>query len=139
MAKVQALMLEEDFAIKLSRMATDIDGVAKEAIYEGASIAADQVRKNLDEVLSGESTGEMEESFGITPILKSGGEWSAHIGFDGYDSEGVPNQLKARVMESGTSTREKKPFVRPAMNQTKKKIEDKMKNVIDDAIKEMFG
>ena len=134
-----ALMLEEDFAIKLGRMETDIDVIAKEAVFEGSKIAADKVRENLDKVLSGESTGQMEESFGITPITKSGAEWSAHIGFDGYDDNGVPNQLKARAMESGTSTRPKKPFVRPAMNQTKKQIQEKMKSVIEDATKEIFG
>lgn len=132
-------MLDEDFAIKLSKYETDMDFVAKEAIFEGAKIAADQVSANLDGVLSGDSTGQMAESFGITPILKSGGEWSAHVGFDGYDDQGVANQLKARAMESGTSMRPKRPFVRPALNKTKKQIAEKMKNVIDEKTKEIFG
>lgn len=132
-------MLDEDFAIKLSKYETDMDFVAKEAIFEGAKIAADQVSANLNGVLSGDSTGQMAESFGITPILKSGGEWSAHVGFDGYDDQGVANQLKARAMESGTSMRSKRPFVRPALNKTKKQIAEKMKNVIDEKTKEIFG
>lgn len=132
-------MLDEDFAIKLSKYETDMDFVAKEAIFEGAKIAADQVSANLDGVLSGDSTGQMAESFGITPILKSGGEWSAHVGFDGYDDQGVANQLKARAIESGTEFRPKKPFVRPAINQTKKKIQKKMQEVIEERTKEIFG
>ncbi|MEL7661534.1 HK97-gp10 family putative phage morphogenesis protein [Acetobacterium wieringae] len=132
-------MLDEDFAIKLSKYETDMDFVAKEAIFEGAKIAADQVSANLDGVLSGDSTGQMAESFGITPILKSGGEWSAHVGFDGYDDQGVANQLKARGIESGTEFRPKKPFVRPAINQTKKQIQKKMQEVIEERTKEIFG
>lgn len=134
-----AFMLDDDFALKISKLETDIDDVAKEAIFEGAKIAADQVRKNLESVLSGNSTGEMAESFGITPISRTYGEWSAHVGFDGYDEQMMPNQFKARIMESGTALRRKKPFVRPAMNQTKKQVQEKMKSVIEEATKEIFG
>ena len=41
-------------------------------------------------------------------------------------------------MESGTSIRPKKPFVRPALNKTKKQIAEKMKSIIEDATKEIF-
>ena len=134
-----AFMLDEDFAIKLSRLDTDINEIAKKAIYEGAKIVADTMKVNLESVLSDEATGQLVEALGITPIGMLGGEWSAHIGFDGYDSNGVAFQLIARVLESGTSTRQKKPFVRKTMNQTKTKVAAVMQAVVEEEYQKIFG
>lgn len=138
MAKA-AFMLDEDFAIKLSRLDTDINEIAKKAIYEGAKIVADTMKVNLESVLSDEATGQLVEALGITPIGMLGGEWSAHIGFDGYDTNGVAFQLIARVLESGTSTRQKKPFVRKTMNQTKTKVAAVMQAVVEEEYQKIFG
>lgn len=135
----QAFMLDSDFAIKLSRLETDINDIAKKAIYAGAKIVADAMKINLKSVLSDEATGQLVESLGITPIGMLGGEWSAHIGFDGYDTNGVAFQLIARVLESGTSTRLKKPFVRKTMNQTKTKVAQAMKDVVEEEMQKIFG
>lgn len=134
-----AFMLDEDFAIKLSRLDTDINEIAKKAIYEGAKIVADTMKVNLKSVLSDEATGQLVEALGITPIGMLGGEWSAHIGFDGYDTNGVAFQLIARVLESGTSTRQKKPFVRKTMNQTKTKVAAVMQAVVEEEYQKIFG
>ena len=134
-----AFMLDEDFAIKLSRLDTDINDIAKKAIYAGAKIVADAMKVNLESVLSDEATGQLVESLGITPIGMMGSEWSAHIGFDGYDTHHVAFQLIARVLESGTSTRQKKPFVRKTMNQTKTKVAAAMQAVVEEEYKKIFG
>ncbi len=142
-----AFMAAEDFAIKLDRLATDMDSVAREAIYAGTEIVADEVKKILKEVVSDKATGGLVEAFGITPIDKDIHGWNAKVGFDGYDKSqhpdgypnGVPYQLKARAMESGTSTRRKKPFMRPAMKATKLRVVAKMNEVIDRRTKEIFG
>ena len=60
------------------------------------------------------------------------------IGFDGYDSKGVPNQIKARVLESGSSRQKKRPFVRPALKATKKEAEDAMAKIVDEEIKKIM-
>lgn len=128
----------EDYAIRLSKLATNSEEIAKKAIYEGVTIVADEIKKNLQGVLSDEATGDLVESFGVTPIKRdSDGNWNAKVGFDGYDRNGVANQLKARVLESGTSTKKKKPFVRPAVNKTRKQVVKKMEEVIDDEIKKL--
>lgn len=128
----------EDYAIKLSKLATNSEEIAKKAIYEGANIVADEIKKNLKGVLSDEATGDLVESFGVTPIKRdSSGNWNAKVGFDGYDRNGVANQLKARVLESGTSTKKKKPFVRPAINKTRKQVVKKMEDVIDREIEKL--
>ena len=128
----------DDFALQLSHLATGSEEIAKKAIYAGANVIADKIKSNLQGVLSDEATGELIDSFGVTPIsLDSSGNWNAKIGFDGYDSKGVANQLKARVIESGTSKKQKHPFVRPAVNATKKQAVARMGEVIDEEIRRM--
>lgn len=125
----------EDFMLKLSRLEAGGEDIAKRAVYAGAGIVADKVRANLEANLSGseQSTGALVDSLGITPITQDRDGWiSAKVGFDGYDEKGVPNQLKARVMESGTSKIKKRPFVRPAVNATKKPAVEAMQRVIDE-------
>ena len=129
----------EDFTLKLSRCSVDIEAIAKKAIYAGAKIVADRMKINLEGVLSDEATGELVAAMGVTPIALQAGEWNAHIGFDGYDDNMVAFQLIARVLESGTSTRPKKPFVRPTLNQTKKSVEQEMNRVIEEETKKIFG
>ena len=133
-----SIKASEDYAIRLSKLATNSEEIAKKAIYEGANIVADQIKSNLKGVLSDEATGDLVESFGVTPIKRdSSGNWNAKVGFDGYDRDGTPNQLKARVIESGKSGQPKKPFVRPAVNKTKKQVAKKMEEVIDAEIKKL--
>ena len=128
----------EEYALRLSQLATDSEVIAKKAIYEGANIIADKIKSNLDGVLSPEATGELVASFGVTPIEKdSSGNFNAKIGFDGYDSKGVANQLKARVLESGSSNQQKRPFVRPAVNATKKQAVARMGEIVNEEIKKL--
>ena len=135
----------EDYAIKLSNLAKGSDTIAKKAVYEGAAIVADAIKSNLADVLSGDSTGELYRSLGISPIdVDYNGNWSAKVGFDGYSGKpykgfprGTPNQLKARVLESGSSKQMKKPFVRPAVNMTKRSVVEKMNKVIQEEIKKL--
>jgi len=137
MARI-TFMASDDFAIALSKWATQSDEIARKAIFEGANIIADKIRSNLEGVLSEEATGYLVGSFGVTPIEKdSEGNWNTKIGFDGYDDNGVANQLKARVLESGSSRQPKRPFVRPAVNATKKQVVAKMNQVIDEEIKKL--
>ena len=88
----------------------------KDVVMAGAQPVADEIRKGLENNLAGSkySKGDLLGSLGITPPgVDSQGNVNTKIGFDGYDSKGVANQLKARVMESGTSKIKKRPFVRP--------------------------
>lgn len=128
----------EKYVLRLSHFASQFDDIAKKAIYEGANIIADKIKSNLEGILSEEATGELVASFGITPIKKDReGDWNAKLGFDGYDSKGVANQIKARVLESGSSQQPKRPFVRPAVTSTRKKVVAKMNQVIQDEIQKI--
>jgi len=162
MARV-SFMLSDDFALKISRLETRAEDIAKKAIYAGAKIVADKVAANLDalptdkyrrlksdeklNVLSAEQKEDLKEGFGITPIkLDKDGNWSAKVGFDGYGRyptkkypKGLPNQLLARSIESGSSVRHKKPFVRPALNAVKNQVQEEMSRVAEEEIKKILA
>lgn len=123
----------DDYVLKLSKLGTTSEEIAKKAIYEGAKIVADEIKARTPK-----DSGDLADSLGITPMSRDdNGDWNAKVGFDGYDSRGVPNQLKARVAESGTSTQKKKPFVRPAVNATRKTAIKEMERIIDEEIKKL--
>ena len=122
---------------KLSKLGTMSTKIAKDVVMAGAQPVADEIRKGLQANLQGSkySKGDLLGSLGITPPgVDSQGNVNVKIGFDGYDSEGVANQLKARVMESGTSKIKKRPFVRPAVNRSKKKALEAMQKKFDEEI-----
>ena len=153
----------KEYAIKLSKLATGQEEIAKKAIYAAAGIVADRIKANLNALpeekfrylRDGEKfvgvperqKKDLIDSFGITPITTdSKGNWNAKIGFDGYGStptkkypKGLPNQLLARAIESGSSVRQKKPFVRLAVNATKKKAQAEMEKIIDKEIEKIMG
>lgn len=129
-----------EYALKLSRLRAGSDEIAKKAIYKAAGVVADKIKSNLESVVSENATGDLTASFGVSPISQDNdGNWNAKIGFDGYDKNGVPNQLKARVLESGSSKQPKRPFVRPAVNATKSQALNEMAKIIDEETKTIMG
>lgn len=143
----------DEYADKLLRLGKDAPRIAKKVVLAGAQPVADEIRKNLkanindpspvgkggDSIVKqnyGKSTGDLLDSLGIAPPdVDRNGNTNTHVGFSGYDSKGVPNALKARAMESGTSTLKKRPFVRPAVNKTKQKAINEMGKKLDEEIK----
>ena len=119
---------------QLQRLEQDSEEILKRAVYDGAAIVADEVRQRLHAVLSPDATGQLESSLGISKIQNDRGYVNARIGFDGYDSKGVPNQLKANVLESGSTRQPKRPFMRPAVNAARRPAEEKMKQVVEQEI-----
>lgn len=141
------------YARKLAKFGKDSGEIAKKVVMAGAAPIADEIRKNLvanlrdpayvgygDGGLFGTkttvTTGDLIESFGIAPPgVDKSGNTNTKIGFEGYDRKGVPNALKARAMESGTSTLKKRPFVRPAVNKMKGRAIEEMGKTLDAQIK----
>jgi HK97 gp10 family phage protein len=125
------LVVTDELSLKLARLGDAAETIGKKAIYEAAGMTADKIRESANKVLSGKSTGDMMGSLGITPIdIDDDGILNAKIGFSDYDRKGVPNPLKARALESGTSTIKKRPFVRPAIKAIKQQAEEKMEQII---------
>lgn len=140
----------EEYALKLENFGRDAPEIAKKVVYAGANPVADAIRENLIKNLKDPSyagtgtgstklnkyTGDLLDSFGVTPASEdSKGNTNVKIGFAGYDRKGVPNALKARAMESGTSRLKKRPFVRPAVNKTRKIAVEEMGKKLDEQMK----
>jgi HK97 gp10 family phage protein len=129
---------DDDFEMMLGNLGDQSGAIAKKAVYAGAKIVADRMKVNLQKILSPAATGKLVDALGITPIKQKNGEWSAKVGFDGYDNNGVAFQLIARALESGTSTRPAKPFARPTLNQTRKQVVAEMNRVINEEIQKII-
>lgn len=136
-----AFKSSDEYALKLSKLAAG-GVIAKKAIYKGAGVIADQIRGNIDTIkgVHDYQKADLKAALGITPIKEdSKGNWNAKVGFDGYGSrptkkykKGVPNQMLARSVESGTSFRPKTPFVRNAMTTKRKAAIKVMQETIDE-------
>lgn len=150
----------DDYMLKLSQLAAGSEEIATKAIQEGAGILTTEIRKNLTANLNdpesvskdktvlfknyyNKTSGSLLEALGFTEVRRDrDGILNSKVGFGDpdYDPKGVPNLLKARVMESGSSTIRKRPFVRPAVLAKKKEAVETMNRVINEEIeKRMKG
>lgn len=140
MAKIQMTGIDEYIA-KLEKIRNP-DGLIKRAVYDGAAVLAEAVRKSIDSIpendgkyvpgnamiqgLSAAQKQGLREGLGIAHMQNENGYINTKIGFDGYNSvrtkkypKGQPNALIARAIESGTSRRAKYRFVSRATNSAK--------------------
>ena len=142
---------------QLQKLGTATPSITKMALYEGARVVVDAIKDNIralpvvdnrrfrgsDKYLGITATNKIDllNSVGVTKMERDNdGDWNVKVGFDGYGSpktitkkykKGLPNVLLARSIESGTSIRRKIPFVRPAINASKAKVNAVMGAVIE--------
>ena len=132
----------DEYSEKLAQLGKESVEISKKAVMAGASPVADMIRWELTKNLldSEDSTGDLLKSFGVAPPdVDYMGNINTKIGFDGYDRKGVPNVVKARAMESGTSRQKKRPFVRPAVKRMKEQCINEIRRVIDDEVYKIFA
>jgi len=156
MARIEIRGFDE-LELQLSKLADP--ELAKDVVMAGAQPVADEIRKSIEalpedkfrylkknEVFTGvpkQQKQDLLDSLGITPPdIDFDGNTNTKIGFDGYGKiptkkypKGVPNQLLARAIESGSSVRKKTPFIRKAVNKSKKLAEAEMQKKLDEKIK----
>jgi len=118
---------------QLKQLGADIDGVIKYASYDAAGMVADAIKANTPV-----DSGDLRESLVLTTYKNENGFIHTKVMFDGYDSRGVPNAIKARVLESGNSTHRKHPFIRPAVNRVRSSAIKSMENQLDKKINELM-
>lgn len=159
MAKLAFKGLDE-WAMKLSVVVSDTEAICGAAIYDMADIVADSIRKNLEaleavpdtEALEASRKGAahsltvsekkgLENSLGISPMQCDDGYYNVKVGFDGYNEiktklypKGQPNVMIARATESGSSVREKTPFIAPALKASKKAAIEAGRKRIDEEL-----
>lgn len=123
----------------LGDLGGEITPICKMGLYDGAGIIADSISAACP---TGE-TGDLKASFGIARFRADNGAVETIIGFDGYDSKGVPNQLKARVLESGRPVGGKivgkHPFIRAAVRSARGKAVAAIQSEIENEIKKIIG
>ena len=144
----------------LSKLEGSTDEMIGKAVYAGAGIVADAIKDSIkalpivrgygteSDPLPGGVTAPQKagliDGLGIAPMQNDMGYLNVKIGFDGYNATeteqypfGQPNQLVARGVESGTSWKQKKPFIRPAINASKSRAEAEMARILDQEIEKI--
>lgn len=129
MAKVKSNFSEglNEYLQTLNRLSGNAEGVAKQALYEGARMVADAVKQNMNALPTDDRWGTQKNKkaglrpeekqavingFGISGMKENAGVIDVKIGFEnaGYTEDGVPVQLLARAANSGTSFMRKSSF-----------------------------
>ena len=134
MARFQS-ELPHDLIKVFEDLETNCEDMFGEMCKAGAEVVHVKVKANMAKVFK--STRSLEKGLRITRVYKTPSDdgINVHIGFYGYNDEGVPIPLIAQAREYGTSSgEEKKPFFRRSFN--KKEIEQAMQQVQDKYIKE---
>lgn len=158
--KLNGLDEYERMLSQLSNLNT-IQSVCGATIYAGADVMADSVRKEIEalpvvpankigtpdnklEGITSKQKSGLLDSFGITPMRHKDGFYEVKLGFDGYNAvktkahpNGQPNSLIARSVNSGTSFRQKIPFIDRAVRSAKKETEAAMVAACDDEFKKL--
>lgn len=114
-------------------------GILKYALYPGAAVVADAVRSAIESQAT--DSGDLASSIGLAPMRDDGGYINTRIVFAGYDHKkskswpnGVPNALKAAVLESGTSKRPARHIISRASRAAESAAESAIEAALDDKI-----
>ena len=132
MAKIEFDGFEE-YRKQLKKLGANVEGVIKYAVYDAAGMVADSIK-----AATPVDTGALQNSVGLTDFKNEGGYVYTKVVFNGYDDRGVPNAIKARVLESGSSNRTKHPFIRPAVNRVKSAAVFSIEMQLDKKINELM-
>ena len=143
----------------LEQMDEQAPKVAAEALYEGAGIMAEEIRKGAEEIKTAPfryagngntrlpSPEEKEivtaAATGIAKFDKNGAEVNTSVGYRnaGYaqlNGKTRPIPVIVNAINSGTSFMQKQPFVRKAANSGGKKSIEAMKKVIETEFEAMI-
>lgn len=167
----------EKYVKKLERLQNNCDELIEAAIYPGAGMIADEIRRAIEDLplidrevretgsanVGGKSVQKdvdvrksqrahkgaprgvtrlekegLLEGFGLAPIRDDMGYINTKAGMDGYNKhitakypKGHPNAMIARSVESGTSFRQKTPFIAPTVRKMKDKVEQRIAKEFD--------
>lgn len=154
----------DKYVRQLERLGKNTDTIIGEAVYDMAKIVADEVHQRLETMPSvpddeglaayraktqipitkAQKWG-LVNSFGIASLKNENGYINVKLGFDGYNEvktrkypQGQPNALIARSIESGSSARDKYPFIRPAVQATRKQAIAAAEAKLDKKINDIF-
>jgi hypothetical protein len=143
-----------EYINKLAKLGDAAPKAANKALYAATKIYADELRRktaalptqeglaakgSMIHVLSKKQKEALLQSIDIYPVKsKKAGMRTMSVGFVGYNSiqtqkypKGQPNRMIAGSVNSGSSVREKTPFVRQTVKATKPQCIAAMKAAVD--------
>lgn len=155
----------KEYAEYLQRIGANTKEICGAGVYAMAEIVTDKIRENLDALptvdeaeavasyrgkkkanLTSSQKKGLQKGLGVSPMENDNGYWNVKVGFDGYNKvktkkypNGQPNVMIARATESGSSVREKTPFVRTAVTAATKPAIQAGQAAIDEEIKKKEG
>ena len=107
-----------------------VESMCKYSIYDAAGYVLEELKKAAPV-----ESGDLRDSIIATPMQSKDGFTYEKLDFAGYDRKGVPNRLKARVLESGrsgpTGISGKHPFVRLTVRRCTKLAEFMMDKAVN--------
>lgn len=110
-------------------------GICAAGLYDGAGAMADEIRQAVPE-----DSGDLAASLYVAKFQRGMNKVDTEIGFAGYDSKGVPNPVKAAVLESGSSRGHTAThFFSRAVRAAKSKAEAAIQFKIENKIYEISG
>lgn len=140
MAKVDVKMPEE-FLLKLSRLGSNTDAVAKKVLEAGGQVVLSRVKANLSAVIGSgtkydsRSTGELEASLGLSPVKADrDGNHNIKIGFSEPRHNGGSNAKLATILEYGKHGQPAKPFLKPAKTSSRAECIRVMTQTLDEEV-----
>ena len=153
MAKAQVISID-NFIKDLDSRGASFGNLAGAALYDGAGILADQLRRNIENLpersynmkkgaplrgVTPQQKKALLDHMGISRMRNEDGTYNIKVGFQGYDDDitkaypkGHPVSMIARAVESGTSFLQKTPFIRPAAQKAKVPAEEAMRRKLED-------
>lgn len=130
--------LPEDLLKKLSTLGTKMDEISETVLEVGGEVVLDKVKSNLEGVLSGESSGELVSSLGLSSVrLDKNGNPNIKIGFSEPRKDGKSNAMIANVIEYGKHGQPARPFLKPAKSSSKKECIETMTKKLEEEINKL--
>ena len=111
--------------------------VIKYAVYPGAAVVADALRAEIES--HHRVTGDLASSLTLATMRNDNGFVNTKVMFMGYDRNGVPNAIKAAVLESGNSKGKKGThFISKTVRSVEAKASAAMSSALDEKIAEIM-
>lgn len=127
--------LPEDLLKKLSTLGSKMDEIGEVVLEAGGETVLDKVKSNLEGSLSGESSGELVSSLGLSGVrIDRNGNSNIKIGFSEPRKDGSSNAMVANVIEYGKHGQPAKPFLKTAKSSSKKQCIEVMTKKLEEEI-----
>ena len=127
--------LPEELLRKLSKLRSRMDEVSETVLEAGGEVVLEKVKSNLEGVLSGNSSGELVSSLGLSGVrIDKNGNSNIKVGFAEPRKDGTSNAMVANIIEYGKHNQPAKPFLKPAKTASKKQCIETMTKTLEEEI-----